>query len=212
MINTTTNTANNTGMVTEKISSLGKIILKGILIFVIAFILSAFITGRMRILTVSGQSMAPSYHDKDVLLATLFSTNGFDRDTVVSAFISEEQEGGGSLSTDRYSKLQLQESLKFLQLTPHPTNVLKRIVGLPGETLQVIDGKLYIDGRLYVPAGQRFADIDSYNHGILIEPVTLGENEYFLLGDNYNVSMDSRMFGPVTKDQIFGIIVEPPFR
>ena len=60
---------------------------------------------------------------------------------------------------------------------------IKRIIGLPGETVQIRDGEIYIDGEiLYESYGREVMK----SAGLAAEPVTLGEDEYFVLGDNRN--------------------------
>ena len=84
------------------------------------------------------------------------------------------------------------------------TYYIKRIIGLPGETVQVIDGYTYIDGE------QLTTDIYGAevmeDSGIAEDPITLGENEYFVLGDNRNHSSDSRdpSVGVLRRDELLG--------
>ena len=79
---------------------------------------------------------------------------------------------------------------------------LKRIVGLPGESIQIIDGYVYINGgRLPEDEYDKMAD-----YGIAENEIQLGSDEYFVLGDNRNMSEDSRSgnIGTVKKDTIAG--------
>ena len=79
---------------------------------------------------------------------------------------------------------------------------LKRIVGLPGESVQIIDGYVYINGeRLPEDEYDKMAD-----YGIAENEIQLGSDEYFVLGDNRNMSEDSRSgnIGAVKKDTIAG--------
>ncbi|MDO4311720.1 MAG: signal peptidase I [Eubacteriales bacterium] len=81
---------------------------------------------------------------------------------------------------------------------------IKRIIGLPGETVQVKDGYTYINGERM--------ESDIYgaelmeSGGIASEPIILGEDEYFVLGDNRNHSSDSRdpSVGVLTRDDLLG--------
>lgn len=76
-------------------------------------------------------------------------------------------------------------------------NFIKRVIALPGETIEIKDNKIYINGEIL---DEDFGYGITYN----IDAITLGSDEYFLLGDNRIISLDSRSFGPISKKEILG--------
>lgn len=93
---------------------------------------------------------------------------------------------------------------------PYPGNTelryIKRIIGLPGETVQIgQDGTIYINGEALTESyGSEIIRQDMI--GLAAEPITLGEDEYFVMGDNRNYSRDSRMadVGNIHREDIIG--------
>jgi len=83
---------------------------------------------------------------------------------------------------------------------------VKRIYGLPGETVQIKGKDIYINNQIIEDKYAKNAMDDA---GIAEEPLKLGEDEYFVLGDNRRVSKDSRdsEVGPVKKENIAGHVV-----
>ena len=87
---------------------------------------------------------------------------------------------------------------------------IKRVIGLPGEKVQIKDGSVYIFKKGDT-AGQKLnepylaADVKTYSQNE--DPITLGPNEYFFMGDNRTASKDSRSFGPVNRSFIVGRVM-----
>ncbi len=84
-----------------------------------------------------------------------------------------------------------------LKIDGREDNLIKRIIGLPGETVEIKDNDIYINDKKLE---------DKYGYGVTynIDKVTLKKDEYFILGDNRKISLDSRVFGTIHKDEIKG--------
>jgi len=82
---------------------------------------------------------------------------------------------------------------------PHDKLVIKRLIGLPGDTIEFIDGQLYRNGEL---VEEDYVVNKTTKDNIL---VVLGEHQYYICGDNRPVSYDSRAYGPV--DEILQKII-----
>lgn len=76
-------------------------------------------------------------------------------------------------------------------------HIIKRVIGLPGESIMYKDNKLYINGKV-VEDNYSKTDTNDFDN------IVLGENEYFVMGDNRVVSKDSRVIGPVNIKNIKG--------
>ncbi len=88
----------------------------------------------------------------------------------------------------------------FLYPHDHSKSYIKRVIALPGETVRIDRGRVYVNGRRvperYVPA--MYADDRSQPE------MTVPEHEYFVMGDHRSISSDSRDFGPVERELIYG--------
>lgn len=135
----------------------------------------------VRITTINGNSMYPTMQDGELALINIFDRyiEGIDRFDIVTVY--DEREG------------------LFLA---------KRVVALPNETIQYKDDKLYINGECVEETflDQSYIKSQTNNNSINFTedygPLVLKENEYFLVGDNRRISIDSRRYGPYNKKDI----------
>ena len=127
---------------------------------------------------VKGQSMEPSFENGDYLII----------DEISYQFRNPQR---GEVVVFKY---------------PHDPSqrYIKRIIGLPGETVEIKDGKVVI----YNQSGEQILEEAEYLNSSVYTPgdtsLTLGEEEYFVLGDNRVASLDSRRWGPLSENEIIG--------
>lgn len=133
---------------------------------------------------VSGLSMYPTLNDKDLLLVEKFDTSNINRYDIIT--------------------LQLDKGISGNE---KPCRIIKRVYGLPGETIAIHkDGRVYING-VRLPEEYQILKGDDFPMSDEIEyEDTLGFGEYYVLGDNRDVSLDSRVYGPFTQDHITGVV------
>ena len=133
---------------------------------------------------VYGSSMEPTLYTGDAVFVEMISvyTGNFHRGDIITI------------------------DAKGMEGYTHEENLIKRIIGLPGETIKIADGNVYINGELldesdYLPAGTKtFVGAEGQSRGY--DEVTLGPDEYYCMGDNRGGSNDSRRMGPFKKKQI----------
>ena len=82
-----------------------------------------------------------------------------------------------------------------------PTDVFKRVIGLPGETVQIEDNKVLINGKVL---NEAYLEPGVYTESMGRTSWTLGADQYFLMGDNRMESGDSRQYGPMSAKDIVG--------
>ena len=158
--------------------SLGGTLLYLLVIVLLTWVIVTFVGQRTK---VDGHSMEPTLSDGDNLIVDKLSYRFRD--------------------PERYDIILFPGPEEFGQ---HPYYI-KRIIGMPGETVQIKDGKVYINDKELKSDVYGITDYIDYP-GIAEEPITLGDDEYFCLGDNRPVSQDSRYeeVGPVKRSIIVG--------
>lgn len=83
--------------------------------------------------------------------------------------------------------------------------LIKRVIGLPGDTVTVVKGELYVNNIKYEEGYLNPERVNAFMNSSFV--VNVGENEYFVMGDNRDNSRDSRNFGCVPKDTITGVAI-----
>jgi signal peptidase I len=78
-----------------------------------------------------------------------------------------------------------------------PKYIIKRIIGLPNETIKYINNNLYVDDILYTEDFESSGIIEDFE-------ILVPENKYFIMGDNREESKDSRDFGAIEENEIIG--------
>lgn len=158
---------------------------------IIAFLSRTFIFEPVR---VDGNSMYPTLHDGEFMYVSKLDYG--------TSFIGIPFTGVGT-----YCTVGGEPELFDVVVCNYPgrlndnggrLNFVKRVVGLPGDTVQTLDGYLYVNGVKYdEPYLAEYIDSD-------FGPYTVPDGHYFVMGDNRNNSNDSRATGPITRDMIVG--------
>lgn len=154
---------------------LSDLIFYGVLIFVCIYIIPNFIMQRT---IVDGSSMENTLSDGDNLYVEKISY--------------------------RFDKLKRFDIIVFYPYgRENEEYYVKRIIGMPGETIQIIGSDIYINGEVLE---ENYGKDPIEDPGRAAIPITLGEDEYFVMGDNRTISKDSRfsVVGNVKKDNIGG--------
>lgn len=117
---------------------------------------------------VNGSSMYPTLHDKDVMVLDKLSY--------------------------RFNDI---KRFDIVVVDIETTKLIKRVIGLPNETIEYKDNVLYINGEVVDDKYRGEADMEDFIYN-------LGSNEYFVMGDNRDDSIDSRVIGSAGRHQIMG--------
>ncbi len=152
-------------------------ILEALILFAIIYTLANLLTARF---VVEGPSMLPT-----------FTTGQYVIISRLSYLLGNPQRG---------------QVVVFTSPEDASRDLIKRVIGLPGETISIQNGAVSINGQ---PLTEPYINQPSYYQ---VEQ-TLGPDEYFLLGDNRNNSRDSHDFGPVTRAHLIGeawLVYWPP--
>ena len=149
----------------------------------IAYFLASFVTNYVAYQTpVEGESMEPTLTDGDSVVIQRLSYYFTDPKRYDVVVFPVNYDSGSA----------------------EKTYYIKRVIGLPGETVQIIDGSVYINNEKLTD--DKYSSTTINEAGIAENPLVLGENQYFVMVDNRNMSTDSRnsYVGLVNKNDIVG--------
>lgn len=156
-------------------SEVGQWALSILIVIILAY---SIVTFGVQSVTMIGQSMSPVLSNQDVVLINkrAYTFHHPERYDIVAFKLKED--------TDGYFNI-------------------KRIIGLPGEKVQIKNGRIFIDGQILNDLP--FEDL-IMTEGLALTEITLDEDEYFLIGDNCNNSEDSRYvnIGNISNKEING--------
>lgn len=144
---------------------------------VIALLIRTFLFEPIR---VDGQSMCDTLQDQEIMLVTK-----------PEYLLGEPQRG----------------DVVICKYPGRTENFVKRLMGVPGDTLEIRDNVVYLNG---TALDEPYLTPERNNDGFSMEPITLGEGEYFVMGDNRDNSHDSRNYygsskpETLTRSQIIG--------
>lgn len=162
----------------------------------IALVVLVVLQTTVRNFKVEGSSMVPTLQGGQYLVVDQASFFKFDRERLSRAVpFWKASEAEPQFAFDPPNR---GEIIVFNYPLDPSKDFVKRVVGLPGETVEMRDGTVYVDGNaLYEPYLQRKDTSDTL-------PRLLGEKEYYVIGDNRRNSNDSRSWGPVPEENIVG--------
>jgi signal peptidase I len=144
-----------------------------VFVFSLIVILSCSVSSCVKsqiVIEILGDSMEPNYSDGTQMIVEEVDPDGITRGALV-----------------------------YFQHPSNPSRTfLKRVIGLPGETIRIENGLIYINGELFEEPYQTIAPADSGNW-------VVDDNAYFVLGDNRPSSADSRYWGALPYENIIGI-------
>lgn len=156
-------------------SEVGQWALSILIVMILAY---SIVTFGVQSVTMIGQSMSPVLANQDVVLINkrAYTFHRPERYDIVAFKLKEDADGYFNI---------------------------KRIIGLPGEKVQIKNGRIFIDGQIL--SDLPFEDL-IMTEGLALTEITLGEGEYFLIGDNCNNSEDSRYvnIGNISDKEING--------
>ncbi len=154
---------------------------------------------------VHGQSMEPTLEDAQYLMVNKLSYLRMDLERLSNLVPFWDSQREALRYTPFAGSPERGDIIVFQRAGGSEMNFVKRVIGLPGERVEIRNGQVFIDGEAleepYVGASERVGNMLCIPHS---SNCRVGENEYFVLGDNRTDSQDSRSWGSIREDDIAG--------
>jgi signal peptidase I len=174
-------------------SALGELLRTAIQALALFLILSALI-GRFEVHQIS---MEPTFHEGQRVLVSKLGS-------IWSSLLVRTAHAAESPQASPFAIKRGQVVVFYRTPTRDEDALIKRVIGLPGDMIAFRDDGVLIDGRLL---DEPYIHGAATSCGGACDPITLGPDEYFVMGDNRVNSLDSRSFGPIAANQIVGRVV-----
>ena len=166
----------------------------------LAFVIFVAVRAVVLNFKVDGTSMVPNLHDQEMLLVNRNIYFHFDLNGVLDALPFVERDGERIVYP--FHPPERGDIIVFDPPTVSEKPYIKRVIGLPGETVTIKDGFVFVDG---VQLNEPYIEgaITECNRS-RCDPVVVPEGSVYVLGDNRRNSSDSRIFGPIPVENIIG--------
>lgn len=173
-----------------------------ILLIIAAFFIASIIQSELFALTeVNMESMMETLEPGDKLIMSKLSYS-FDEpkrgDIII--FLRDEPINGIIGRASIY----LSDITKKINKEFRRNRLIKRVVAIPGDTVEIVDNVLYVNG---IPQEEEYARMDSFTNSVLngtMERLEVQPNQLFVMGDNRGQSLDSRAFGVIDRSWVEG--------
>ena len=118
-----------------------------------------------------------------------------------TAMLPALKDGDRVIIDRQFDKIERGDIIIFLFPRDQTRSYLKRVIGLPHETVEIREGQIFVNGRVL---DEPYVDPRFNQSARSLQPIKLPEDNYFVVGDNRDNSSDSRFWGPVERKLIYG--------
>jgi signal peptidase I len=166
----------------------------------LALLIFVMVRGVVLNFRVDGNSMEPTLHNAEMLIVNRRAYFSFDQNALLNWLPGVNRED----QNERYlfNPPKRGDIIVFMPPGGRTEPYIKRVIALPGEVVSIHDGVVFVDG---VPLDEPYVSSPTaWRGGTIDDSLVVPEDQYFVLGDNRSNSSDSRVFGPVPRDNVIG--------